>query len=176
MLVERAEALACDAIVFLGDLLYFGPRNNLPAGHNPALTATVFNKRADRIIACRGNCDAEVDQMMLKFSISSDYALIYDGKRRIFATHGHIYSPDRLPPLSRGDIFLYGHTHIQTLAENDVGIILCNPGSPSLPKASSPAGYAIYDEGCAEGRNKTLLNTSFFASVVTILFLTSPCA
>ncbi|MDR1399340.1 MAG: phosphodiesterase [Treponema sp.] len=149
-LVEQADALACDAIVFLGDLLYFGPRNSLPEGHNPALTAEVFNKRAERIIACRGNCEAEVDQMVLKFPISSDYALIYDGKRRIFATHGHIYSPECLPPLARGDMFLYGHTHIQTLVENDEGIILCNPGSPSLPKRGSPSGYAIYDAGRLE--------------------------
>jgi putative phosphoesterase len=151
-LVEQADALACDAIVFLGDLLYFGPRNSLPGGHNPALTAEVFNSRAGRIIACRGNCEAEVDQMLLKFPISSDYALIYDGKQRIFATHGHIYNPDHLPPLARGDIFLYGHTHIQTLAVNDEGIVLCNPGSPSLPKGGSPAGYAIYNDGRLELR------------------------
>jgi putative phosphoesterase len=149
-LVRQADTLRCDAIVFLGDLLYFGPRNSLPGGHNPARTAEAFNAVAGRVIACRGNCDSEVDQMVVKFPLSADYAILYDGKRRIFATHGHIYSPGSLPPLAGGDIFLSGHTHIQSLSENEAGVILCNPGSPSLPKGGSPAGYAIYDNGRLE--------------------------
>jgi len=150
LLVKKAGLLGGDAIVFLGDLLYFGPRNSLPGGHDPARTAEAFNASAVRVIACRGNCDSEVDQMVVKFPLSADYVLLYDGSRRIFATHGHIYNPGRLPPLSPGDIFLSGHTHIQSLSENEAGVILCNPGSPSLPKAGSPAGYAVYDNGRLE--------------------------
>jgi putative phosphoesterase len=150
LLTARADALGCEAIVLLGDVLYFGPRNSLPGGHNPARTAEVLNAASDRIIACRGNCDSEVDQMVLKFPLSADYALLYDGARRIFATHGHIYSPERLPSLAPGDIFLSGHTHIQSLLKTESGVILCNPGSPSLPKAASPAGYAVYDNGRIE--------------------------
>ena len=149
-LADKADALNCDSIVFLGDLLYFGPRNRLPAGHAHADVAGIFNARAGRVIACRGNCDSEVDQMVVKFPLSEDYVLIYDGRRRIFATHGHIYNPDRLPPLAKGDVFLYGHTHIQALGENEAGVIICNPGSPSLPKGGSPKGYAVYDKGLIE--------------------------
>lgn len=138
----------CDILVLLGDLLYHGPRNPLPEGHNPAGVAKLLNQYASQIIACRGNCDAEVDQMLLNFPCLSDYALIVDEGIRIFATHGHLYSPDNLPPFEGINIFLYGHTHLWELQmQNDT--LICNPGSIALPKENRPHTYALYE-------NKTL--------------------
>ncbi|MHC1747921.1 MAG: phosphodiesterase [Cellulosilyticaceae bacterium] len=134
----------CDTLILLGDILYHGPRNQLPNGHDPQGVVALLNPYASKIIACRGNCDAEVDQMLLAFPCLSDYALILDEGIRIFATHGHIYNPNQLPPLCNGDIFLYGHTHLWELANKD-GIIICNPGSVSLPKENRPPTYVIYE-------------------------------
>lgn len=138
------ESHKCDFLVILGDILYHGPRNPLPVGHDPQGTVALLNAYASKIIAVRGNCDAEVDQMLLDFPCLSDYSLIVDEGTRIFATHGHIYSEDHLPKLQPGDFFLYGHTHLYTLKEKD-GICICNPGSISLPKENRPATYAIYE-------------------------------
>ncbi|MDR3284726.1 MAG: phosphodiesterase, partial [Treponema sp.] len=123
------------------------PRNPLPPGHNPLRTAELLNSRADKIIACRGNCDAEVDQMVLNFPLMADYCLLVDEGRKIFITHGHIWSLERFPHLAAGDLFLFGHIHTQILEQNSDGVIICNPGSISLPKDNSPAGYAVYDSG-----------------------------
>ncbi len=146
-LVENFYKLECDKMILLGDVLYHGPRNPLPQEYEPKVVAKKLNLLADRIIACRGNCDSEVDQMILDFPMLADNALICDNGIRIFATHGHIYSPQKMPPLCSGDIFLYGHTHVQKLEKTGNGITLCNPGSPSLPKENSPSGFAVLVEG-----------------------------
>jgi putative phosphoesterase len=138
------DTLKCDGMLLLGDILYHGPRNPLPPGHNPQKVFELLNAHSEKIIACRGNCDAEIDQMVLDFPIMSDYCLVVDGTRKLFVTHGHIWSPENLPQLRRGDIFFSGHTHIQTLETNGDGIIICNPGSVSLPKDKTPAGFAVY--------------------------------
>ncbi len=136
----------CDWLILLGDILYHGPRNPLPEGHDPQTVVSLINPYASKIISVRGNCDAEVDQMLLNFPCLSDYALIVDNNITLFATHGHIYDEENLPKLSK-NIFLYGHTHLWTLKK--VGdLLICNPGSISLPKENRPNTYAIY-ENCS---------------------------
>ncbi|MBO5137760.1 MAG: phosphodiesterase [Spirochaetaceae bacterium] len=147
LLLEQYHLLCCQKLILLGDILYHGPRNPLPKDYNPKEVASLLNETAADIIACRGNCDSEVDQMILQFPMLSDYTLICHNGTRLFASHGHILSPEKLPPLCKGDIFLFGHTHIQILEENDQGIVLCNPGSPSLPKGGSAAGFALFQDG-----------------------------
>ena len=132
--------------MLLGDILYHGPRNDLPEGYAPKKTAELLNARREKILCVRGNCDAEVDQMMLKFPIMADYCVISDGSQLVYASHGHIYNCDNLPPLSRGDILMCGHTHVP-------GYKMCgdciymNPGSVSIPKENSWHGYIIWNEG-----------------------------
>lgn len=133
-----------DYIILLGDLLYHGPRNPLPKDYNPAQVANLLNKHKDKIIAVRGNCDSEVDQMVLSFPIMSDYSTILYNKRRLFITHGHIYNKDNLPPLSPGDTLFYGHTHINEVIEKD-SINIINLASITLPKENHPHSYGILD-------------------------------
>ncbi|MGL6174045.1 MAG: phosphodiesterase [Cellulosilyticaceae bacterium] len=134
----------CDKLIILGDILYHGPRNPLPIGHDPQGVVSLLNAYASQIIAVRGNCEAEVDQMLLDFPCLSDYALIVDNGTTLFATHGHIYSETNLPKLHAGDFFFYGHTHLWVSKVQD-GLNICNPGSISLPKENRPATYAIYE-------------------------------
>jgi putative phosphoesterase len=137
-------------LCILGDILYHGPRNSLPGGHNPKGVADLLNKYREAIIAVRGNCDAEVDQLLLNFPCMSDYALIVDEGRRLFLTHGHVYMEDELPyALPAGSVLLSGHTHIWRL-EHKSGITCCNPGSISLPKCLTPdtvpvPTFALYE-------------------------------
>lgn len=140
------EKEQCDTLILLGDILYHGPRNPLPDGHNPQGVVKLLNNYASRIIACRGNCDAEVDQMLLQFPCLSDYALIVDEGLRIFITHGHLYDPDHLPPFEGKNIFLYGHTHLWELRMQD-NTLICNPGSIALPKENRPSTYALFEHG-----------------------------
>ena len=126
----------CDKLILLGDLLYHGPRNDLPASYDPKRVAELLNERSSLIHAVRGNCDAEVDQMMLRFPIMADYALMPLGKRQLFITHGHLFDGNRLPPHAEGDVLLFGHIHVQKL-EKAEDMTLVNPGSISLPKENS---------------------------------------
>lgn len=135
-----------DQILLLGDLLYHGPRNPLPEGYDPQEVARMLNEHKRHIIAVRGNCDAEVDQMMVDFPILADYTVLYDGQHRIYVTHGHLHHMDDLPPLSEGDIFIQGHTHIPVVEKRD-GLLLLNPGSIALPKENNPNSYAIWENG-----------------------------
>ena len=142
--LEQYEKEAADYIIILGDELYHGARNPLPEGYNPKEVAVLLNSYADKIIAVRGNCDSEVDQMVLEFPVMSDYStILYEG-RRIFLSHGHIYGPDHLPILSSGDLFVYGHTHIP-VAEKKGDIYVINPGSISMPKENNPNTYGILE-------------------------------
>ena len=164
---EGALKVALDAfresksnyLVILGDILYHGPRNPLPENHNPRGVVELLNPLKEKIIACRGNCDAEVDQMLLDFPVMSDYALVVDNGTRLFCTHGHIYSPEKLPKLSENEVFFFGHTHIQQLYRSPDGIVICNPGSISLPKENSAAGFAIYE-------NRTITNYSLSGTII----------
>lgn len=142
--LEVFEKEKCDRMIILGDVLYHGPRNPLPEGHDPKEVVTLLNAYADRIIAIRGNCDTEVDQMVLAFPALAEYAIIVEEGCTLFATHGHHHSPQNLPQLAPCSVFLYGHTHLWELRE-EAGIILCNPGSISLPKEGRPATYGILE-------------------------------
>lgn len=137
---RREEA---QKLVLLGDILYHGPRNDLPKEYCPKDVAAMLNAEKDRILCVQGNCDAAVDQMVLEFPIMASYALLYLGKRTVFATHGDVFSTAAPPPLSAGDILLHGHTHVPAWEPFGNGNLYLNPGSISLPKENSPAGYMI---------------------------------
>ena len=143
-LMDAFDREAADRLLLLGDLLYHGPRNDLPREYDPKQVIDLLNARRDRIFCVRGNCDTEVDQMVLSFPIMADYALLPAGDRMLYATHGHHWNRDAIPPLSEGDILLYGHTHVP-LCEDVGGILCCNPGSVSIPKEDSWHGYMILD-------------------------------
>ena len=141
---ERAERL-----LLLGDLLYHGPRNDLPDQYAPKEVIPLLNERKEEILCVRGNCDAEVDQMVLDFPLMADYALVCTPECRMYATHGHLYHPDRLPPLQAGDVLLFGHTHVPCWEKRN-GVLCLNPGSVSIPKNHSPRGYISFSEGVFE--------------------------
>ena len=135
-LMELIEAEQPDRILLLGDLLYHGPRNDLPRDYAPKQVIPMLSAHKDIILAVRGNCEAEVDQMVLPFPCMSTYSqLLVDGKT-FFLTHGHHYNPDQLPALQEGDVFLYGHTHVKLDAVRE-GVRCLNPGSVSIPKDGS---------------------------------------
>ena len=157
-LLEAFERERAERLVLLGDLLYHGPRNDLPEAYAPKKVLAALNGIRDRILCVRGNCDTEVDQMVLAFPILADYALLCADGIRMYATHGHVYSPDHLPPLQKGDLLLYGHTHIPAWERRD-GILCLNPGSVSIPKENTPRGYILLEEGIF--RWKTLEGTEY---------------
>jgi putative phosphoesterase len=133
-------------LVILGDVLNHGPRNALPQGYAPAQVAERLNEQASRIIAVRGNCDSEVDQMLLHFPITAPWQHVLLAERRLFLTHGHLFGPDDVPPLAAGDVLVYGHTHIP-VAEQRGDIFHFNPGSVSIPKGGFAASYGMLEEG-----------------------------
>ena len=133
-------------LCILGDILNYGPRNTIPQDINPQLIAERLNNMADRIVAVRGNCDSEVDQMLLKFPIMADYTIIVDEGKRLFLTHGHIYNESNMPALAI-DAFFYGHTHLQKLEKTSGGKLICNTGSVTFPKGGNPKTFAIYEHG-----------------------------
>ena len=136
---EREHA---DRLLILGDLLYHGPRNALPEEYDTKKTAAILNTLKDKIMCVRGNCDAEVDQMVLEFPITADYMQIPVDGIVLFATHGHHYGPDHQPPLGLGDVLLSGHTHVPMCAAVN-GMLCVNPGSTSIPKGGSRKSYAV---------------------------------
>ena len=145
-LIGALESESPDKLILLGDLLYHGPRNPLPEGYEPPAVARMLNGVKENIVAVRGNCDSEVDQMVLEFPCLADYAIVLDEHARtLFCTHGHVHAPDNPPALPAGSAFLSGHTHVKT---NDVrdGITFVNPGSVSLPKDGTHS-YAVYENG-----------------------------
>lgn len=145
-LLEAYEREKAGRLLLLGDILYHGPRNDLPKGYNTKNVAGMLNERRRDILCVRGNCDTEVDQMVLEFPVLADYCIIADGENVIYATHGHIFNKKKLPPLHRGDILLHGHTHVPACEERDNYIYL-NPGSVSIPKEESWHGYMIFENG-----------------------------
>ncbi|WP_251158837.1 phosphodiesterase [Caniella muris] len=146
-LMERVEAERPDKILILGDVLYHGPRNALPRDYDPKGVIAMLNPLAPAIVAVRGNCEAEVDQMVLDFPCMADYAEVVDpGGRTLWLTHGHLWNPGNLPPLQPGSAFLYGHTHVKVLEEVEGGVTVFNPGSVSIPKDGSHS-FGIYEDG-----------------------------
>ena len=145
-LLARCQQEGADRLLLLGDLLYHGPRNDLPPEYAPKEVISLFNERKQNILCVRGNCDTEVDQMVLDFPILADYAVMEAAGRMIFATHGHHYNENCLPPLNAGDILLYGHTHIPACVQRE-SILCLDPGSVSIPKAGSHHGYMTLEDG-----------------------------
>jgi len=141
-----------DRIFFLGDVLYHGPRNDLPKDYAPKEVIAMLTPFADRILSVRGNCDTEVDQMVLPFPVMADTAYIQCGEKLILATHGHIWNTEKLPPLGGVSVLLYGHTHIPACDEHD-GYVYINPGSVSIPKEGSRHSYMILEDGTASWRD-----------------------
>ena len=146
LLLDAFQREGADRLLLLGDLLYHGPRNDLPEGYAPKQVIELLNARKDRLYCVRGNCEAEVDQMVLEFPIMADYLLLPVGDRLIFATHGHLFNETQLPPLRSGDILLHGHTHAAACVEHET-YTYCNPGSVALPKAGAPHSYMTLDGG-----------------------------
>ncbi len=143
-IVDAYTLHQADILLLLGDILYHGPRNDLPKEYNPKKVIPLLNEIKDKIIAIRGNCDSEVDQMVLEFSCLADYTIIVDGARKLFLTHGHIYHPEHLPHLQKNDIFLFGHIHVPVMEVKN-GIHILNAGSISIPKENSQHSYAVLE-------------------------------
>ncbi|MBQ4087891.1 MAG: phosphodiesterase [Clostridia bacterium] len=137
---------SADKMLLLGDILYHGPRNDLPKEYNPKEVISLLNTKKDRILCVRGNCDTEVDQMVLEFPVLADYCVIHDSGVTVYATHGHVYHEENLPPLQKGDVLLHGHTHVPKNAQHEAYRCL-NPGSVSIPKEGSHHGYMIFENG-----------------------------
>ena len=153
-LMEAIDLHQPDRVVLLGDLLYHGPRNDLPADYAPKQVISMLNGIAGNVLAVRGNCEAEVDQMVLDFPCMADYALMADPAtgHDLFLTHGHVYgagkhnSIDNLPKLHTGDALVYGHTHIKVNEAGPHGTWLFNPGSVGIPKDGTHS-YGLYEDG-----------------------------
>ena len=143
-LLDAYEREKADRLLLLGDLLYHGPRNDLPDEYAPKMVIAMLNAKKNQILCVRGNCDAEVDQMVLEFPILADYCMLDLGTKLVYATHGHLTSAEQLPPLREGDLFLQGHTHVP-MNEVKNGIRCINAGSVSLPKQDSWRGYMILE-------------------------------
>ena len=143
--LEAGNALGYDRIVLLGDLLYHGPRNGVPNFYDPVKVAKTLNALKDRIVAVRGNCDAEVDQMMFEFPMMGDYAVLEAGNETFFLTHGHLWNEWRLPPVGIGTVLAHGHTHVPELKKLECGMTIFNPGSVSLPKGGSSRSFGYFD-------------------------------
>ncbi len=145
-LLDAYRASGASRLVLLGDILYHGPRNDLPKGYAPKEVISMLNAVKDELLCVRGNCDTEVDQMVLAFPVLADYAVLFEGGRMIYLTHGHNYNEDKLPPLQTGDILLHGHTHVPKCTEHETYTYL-NPGSVSIPKEGSSHSYMTLEDG-----------------------------
>lgn len=143
-LLEAYREERADRLLLLGDLLYHGPRNDLPKEYAPKEVIEILNAVKERIICVRGNCEAEVDQMVLEFPVMAEYAVFPMEDRILLAAHGHNYCADNIPPMCAGDILLNGHTHVPAcrMAGN---IMYMNPGSVSIPKQGSRHSYMIWE-------------------------------
>ncbi len=145
-MLEAFEREQADRLLLLGDILYHGPRNDLPEEYDPKQVIGLLNAYRDRIFCVCGNCDSAVDQMVLEFPIMAEYAVIDAGECLVYATHGHVFNEKHLPPLQKGDVLLYGHTHVPKCdAKGDITFM--NPGSVSIPKEDSWHGYMTLENG-----------------------------
>ena len=141
---ERYREEKAGRLILLGDLLYHGPRNDLPEGYDPKGVIALLNEHASELFCVRGNCEAEVDQMVLSFPVMAEYALLPLGSSVIYMTHGHHANEQDPPPLKKGDILLCGHTHVPARRAHDSFLYL-NPGSVSIPKDGSVRSYMMFD-------------------------------
>ncbi len=146
-LLDRYKKENADKLILLGDLLYHGPRNDLPCGYSPKEVISMLNEYKEQILCVRGNCEAEVDQMVLEFPVMADYAYIETPEVTVFATHGHLYNLQNPPKLKKGDVLLHGHTHVPECIDFGNNNRYINPGSVSIPKDCSQRGYIILENG-----------------------------
>lgn len=146
MMKERYEQEKAGKLILLGDLLYHGARNDLPEGYHPKGVTAILNEMKEELLCVRGNCESEVDQMVLEFPVMAEYALLSADGLTMFLTHGHRYHPGALPPLKRGEILINGHTHIPA-AQMCGEVLYLNPGSVTMPKGGFPRTYMIYEDG-----------------------------
>ncbi len=137
------DTLHCNMLCVLGDILNYGPRNSIPKGIDPKGIAELLNKQNNNIIAIRGNCDSEVDQMLLDFPILSTYIILVDEGKKLFLTHGHIYNKDNMPK-GKFDAIIYGHTHLWELT-NKNNTLICNTGSITFPKGGNQPTFMTYE-------------------------------
>lgn len=145
-MLEAYDREKADRLLLLGDILYHGPRNDLPKEYAPKEVITLLNERKENILCVRGNCDGEVDQMVLDFPILADYGVLTAGSRLIYITHGHNININKPLPFASGDILLHGHTHIPAWEPFGNGNLYVNPGSVSIPKENSPHGYMTLEQ------------------------------
>lgn len=145
-MVDAFKNSGAEKLILLGDILYHGPRNDLPRDYAPKEVISMLNPLKNYILCVRGNCDTEVDQMVLDFPVLADYAWICCDGKQIFATHGHKFNCENLPPLNNGDILLHGHTHVPIIKKYD-DFTYVNPGSVSIPKENSDHSYLILSDG-----------------------------
>ena len=145
-ILDLYEREGADRLILLGDLLYHGPRNDLPEGYAPKEVAAMLNAAKRELLCVRGNCEAEVDQMMLDFPVMADYMTMWADGHMFFCTHGHLYDMENIPYISAGDVVISGHTHLYRADVRD-GVYYINTGSPSLPKGGNPPTYAVYECG-----------------------------
>ena len=146
LMLRRFEEEKAEKLFLLGDILYHGPRNGLTEGYDPKEVSRMLNERKNSILCVRGNCDSEVDQMMLEFPIMAEYALLFLEGRTVFLTHGHRFNTENPPLLKKGDILLHGHTHIQMIDDSREYIYI-NPGSVAVPKEGRAKSYMVYENG-----------------------------
>ena len=146
-LIQKFNEIKPDELLLLGDLLYHGPRNPLPDGYAPQKAAELLSSVKTKLVCVRGNCDSEVDQMVLDFPMFADYALLFLDGKKVYATHGHLHGELNPPPLESGTLFLNGHTHTPACKTLENGVIYANCGSVSLPKPQTPHSYMVLENG-----------------------------
>ena len=146
-LLEAFQDEGAETLVLLGDLLYHGPRNDFPDEYSPKQVFAMLNGMKEKILCVRGNCDSEVDQMVLEVPIMADYAVMENSGRTLFLTHGHLFNADMPPLLKKGDLLLNGHFHTPCMKELENGGLYVNCGSVSLPKDGTPHSYIVIDNG-----------------------------
>lgn len=145
-LLARFQAEGADRLLLLGDLLYHGPRNELPRDYRPKAVIEMLNGMKEYITCVRGNCEAEVDQMVLSFPVMADYGVMMLGQKMLYFTHGHLFNEQNPPALKRGDLLLNGHFHVPACREHE-GFVYMNPGSVSIPKEGSAHSYMTMEDG-----------------------------
>ena len=141
-----------DKLLLLGDLLYHGPRNDLPDGYAPKEVIALLNAIKAHLLCVRGNCEAEVDQMVLQFPVMADYCVLFENGHTLYLTHGHLHGESNPPPLMPGDMLLCGHTHVPCCHRHEEFTYL-NPGSVSIPKENSPHSYAVLENGVMQWKS-----------------------
>lgn len=146
VLEKLIEQEAPDKTILLGDLLYHGARNDLPSDYDTRRVTAILNGLKNKVLAVRGNCDSEVDQMVLEFPIGADYMSLFLEGRMVFVTHGHLFNEENLPNFGKGDVLIHGHTHLRVAADRGDYFFL-NPGSMSLPKGDGVHSYMVYEDG-----------------------------